>query len=723
MEINKPKTSPKDQVNITVKEHGKPPRGGRLLTFGMRFMDFWTGVTVVPTFVVVLMGLVLFGLVIETKNINCIPQVTILNEDEVCTPRVWNASNIEYHSGHRYYSAIKDINSVPLPPLRGKSMDLCDEKSRPHAKYGYCLPISGRKDSPFCTAADRMDLLNLHSSDSICYASVLHMIMVEVYEELQETGNSPFLAFGSLLGAVRNGSMVPFTEDSDIGFVGKLQRIDILREALWQKGYHMFFLDIWRVCVAPSHPLAGHLYNSSMTIAKNYAVPYLDLYMMRRQNDGNWDMQEFHGSNGRTLPDNKVKPFSQSLDMQSLQAREEKEAAQRERHRKYTADKRAAVKVALGRLREELTSLLTQQQSLLAAHWDRQCQFQQERQERPSSSPIAIGEPSHSEEKAESGTDSSTLIDEYALAVEVGNEIHLEHAALEKWLSKYDIFESLLHRDVPRPANEEYNPYAMPRLLQNDHQHFTSTLESGWKQFAEDEAPFYYEGVGVEICHNFVRAEYPSFLSRHLGFAQQEQILGAMSFFGWSVQRSKTADRQHFHVSKRISCINGVQLADGIANEAWRVFNTPELYEDLHHARVIMCVLQRVDANTSLIMQNIPTVDNSVNRRCLLVVSKIVDRDEGGHQLVGFLVLGVAPHEDMVEQFSSVVQFTHDVSDYFLLHHQVDEHGFEFVEMSLGGHSDYTSEAEANFVFLESVYALFQFERMVLPQVPLVTIE
>ncbi|KAF4316511.1 hypothetical protein G195_010054 [Phytophthora kernoviae 00238/432] len=261
MEINKPKTSPKDQVNITVKEHGKPPRGGRLLTFGMRFMDFWTGVTVVPTFVVVLMGLVLFGLVIETKNINCIPQVTILNEDEVCTPRVWNASNIEYHSGHRYYSAIKDINSVPLPPLRGKSMDLCDEKSRPHAKYGYCLPISGRKDSPFCTAADRMDLLNLHSSDSICYASVLHMIMVEVYEELQETGNSPFLAFGSLL--------------------------------------------------APSHPLAGHLYNSSMTIAKNYAVPYLDLYMMRRQNDGNWDMQEFHGSNGRTLPDNKVKPFSQ----------------------------------------------------------------------------------------------------------------------------------------------------------------------------------------------------------------------------------------------------------------------------------------------------------------------------------------------------------------------------------------------------------------------------
>ncbi|KAG7391939.1 hypothetical protein PHYBOEH_006532 [Phytophthora boehmeriae] len=310
MEASKHKSSPKDEVNIAVKDHDKPHHNGRSIV--MRFMDFWTGVTVVPTFVVVLMGLVVFGLVIETWTINCIPQSTILNEDdEVCTPRVWNASQIEYHSGHRYYSALKDIESVPLPPMRGKRMDLCDENARRHAKYGFCLPISGRKDSPFCTAADRMDLLNLKSTDSLCYASVLHMIMVEVYEELQETGNSPFLAFGSLLGAVRNGSMIPFTEDSDIGFVGKLQNVDILREALWQKGYHMFFMDIWRVCVAPSHPLAGHLYDPRMNVAKNYAVPYLDLYMMRRQSDGNWDMQEFKGSNGRTIPDSKVKPFTQ----------------------------------------------------------------------------------------------------------------------------------------------------------------------------------------------------------------------------------------------------------------------------------------------------------------------------------------------------------------------------------------------------------------------------
>ncbi|KAG7391938.1 hypothetical protein PHYBOEH_006531 [Phytophthora boehmeriae] len=402
-----------------------------------------------------------------------------------------------------------------------------------------------------------------------------------------------------------------------------------------------------------------------------------------------------------------------------MQTREENEAVQRERQRKRMAHKRAAEKFALGRLREELASLLAQQQSLLAAHWDRQLQLQ--RQERPSSSPTAVGEPSHKEEKAESGTDSTPLMNEYALAVEVGNEIHRERAALEKWLSKYDIFESLLDRDVPRSSDEELD--MTPRLLQHGHQHLSSLLGSGWKQFAEDELPFYYEAVDIETCHNFVRGEYSSFLNHHLAFTRPGQILEGTPFFGWNVQRTTTAENQHFHISKRIACINGAELAGGIANEVWRVFNTPDLYGELHHARSVMRVLQHVDANMSVIMLNIPVADNSVSRRSLLLVSKIIDRDEDGRQLVGILVLGMAPHEDMANQFSSAIEFTHDVSGYFLLHHQVDEHGVEFVEMSLGGHSNHSSETEADFVFLETAFALLQFERMVLPQDALVNSE
>ncbi|GMF11041.1 unnamed protein product [Phytophthora lilii] len=267
----------------------KPHRIGvvRRVLLGCR--EFWTGMTVIPTFVLVLIGLMVFGLAMETRIISCMPEVAVLNEEEVCSPTVLNASTIKYHSGHRYYATLKEMDPPVAPTFRGKHAELCD------AQVG----------------TDRTDLLNVHSPKSVCYASVLHMLMVEVYEELLASGNTPLITFGSLLGAVRNGSMIPFTEDTDIGFVGQLNSKDVLQQELWNKGYHMFFMDIWRVCVAPTHPLASRLYDPSLPLTKNFAVPYVDLYMMRRLNDGNWDLQELQGSNGRLMPYNRVEPFSQ----------------------------------------------------------------------------------------------------------------------------------------------------------------------------------------------------------------------------------------------------------------------------------------------------------------------------------------------------------------------------------------------------------------------------
>ncbi|EEY68951.1 uncharacterized protein PITG_05101 [Phytophthora infestans T30-4] len=171
---------------------------------------------------------------------------------------------------------------------------LCNEDARFKAGFNFCLPISGRKDTPFCLAADRSDLLHTRSHKSICYASALHMLLVEVYEELQATGNTPLIIFGSLLGAVRNGSMIPFTEDTDIG-----------------KGYHMFFKGVWRVCVAPTHPLASHLYDPNRPLTGYMGVPYVDLYRMKDLHNGNWDVEELNSKYGRLLPRQNVEPFLQ----------------------------------------------------------------------------------------------------------------------------------------------------------------------------------------------------------------------------------------------------------------------------------------------------------------------------------------------------------------------------------------------------------------------------
>ncbi|ETL30231.1 hypothetical protein F441_17220 [Phytophthora nicotianae CJ01A1] len=269
------------------------------------------GLKEIPIIVLVPIGLVVFGLVMEAHIIACMPERYLLSEDNVCLPKVVRAGSIEYHSGHRFYSILREMDPPAVPTFHGEHTKLCQDKLRYSMKYSYCLPISGRKDTPFCIAGDRTDLLNVRSPKSICYASVLHMLMVDVYEELKATGNTPLITFGSLLGAVRNGSMIPFTEDADIGFVGRLKFKDEVVEALRQKGYHMFFMKIWRVCVAPTHPLAARLYDPNKPLTRNFAVPYVDLYRMKKVNDSLWDIQELVGSNGRFLPGDKVEPLSQ----------------------------------------------------------------------------------------------------------------------------------------------------------------------------------------------------------------------------------------------------------------------------------------------------------------------------------------------------------------------------------------------------------------------------
>ncbi|KAF4316513.1 hypothetical protein BBO99_00006836 [Phytophthora kernoviae] len=248
------------------------------------------GSTVVTTVILLMVGLVAFDISMEmhilSSGLDCFLLANATLEVPTCSPTTVNVSSIEYHSGHR---------------------------ARNNQGYSYCLPISGRKDTSFCTAADRMDLVALPSKENRCYASVLHMLLVEVYEELQASGKSPIIVFGSLLGAVRDASMIPFTEDADIGYSGDLAANNELHLALWRKGYHFFFYDIWRVCVAPTHPLAASLYDPSLPVTASFAVPYVDLYAMEQINNTEWNLEGMKKVNNTRmmLPDDKIRPFAQ----------------------------------------------------------------------------------------------------------------------------------------------------------------------------------------------------------------------------------------------------------------------------------------------------------------------------------------------------------------------------------------------------------------------------
>lgn len=368
------------------------------------------------------------------------------------------------------------------------------------------------------------------------------------------------------------------------------------------------------------------------------------------------------------------------------------------------AQKRAAAKAAVEALHREFDELLEQRQLLLAAHWDHHRQQQ--------TSPTAVGELAPNEEKAEATAPTSLVVDDFTRAVELENALLAERERLQSTLTSFDIFESWLHRDVPRLEDRERNADNVGRRREGEQ----PGVDCGgrWEHFTADEQPFNFEPVDAATCLQFVNEHYPSLLHHHAVFTQQALDWGTDSFLGWQVQRS-TLNGRHFHFSKLIPSGSGRHSVVSIVDEAWTVLHTPSEFQRLFRARVVMRVLQHVDATNSVILQNVPAPDNSVGRRCVLVASKVVHTEEDGQDAVGIVLLGVAPHEDLARAQSPVVQFTHDVSAYLLLRRCVDERGEEFVTMSFGGHGDHRSDAEADFVFLEVAHALFQFEQRVLP--------
>ncbi|KAK1937144.1 hypothetical protein P3T76_009922 [Phytophthora citrophthora] len=286
---------------------------------GQRPKPRFTDSLIFVTLALVVVILLTCGFIIEARILARGPESIFFGIiDLSCSPDVVDLTNVKYHSDNEYYSKLREMTPLHTPVFVGNHTDLC--KNRIHLKrkqlsFNKCLPISGREDPDICSGADRMDLLKKNSSGlTICRASILHLLLVEVYEELQALGKSPVILYGSLLGAVRDKGMIPYTEDADIGYSGRLRVGNDLQRLLWQKGYHLFFQQIWRVCVAPTHPLAVKMYDSSVSTSSDFVVPYLDLYYMnqRDKRSGAWKIEEMNKVNGSNLIlADKVTPFSQ----------------------------------------------------------------------------------------------------------------------------------------------------------------------------------------------------------------------------------------------------------------------------------------------------------------------------------------------------------------------------------------------------------------------------
>lgn len=240
-------------------------------------------------------------------------RATLHAKDGTCSPELLDPKTIPYRSNDAFYSALQsgDVHFPPTVFDRDNASVLCDAVKGATKGWEYCLPVTGRKDVPFCYNSTRDDLLKPLTSETRCFGSALHMLLVDVYEEMKHEKLHPVILYGTLLGAVREGIVIPFTEDADIGYqITGFQTTRPVRANLAKKGYHIFKSGIWRVCIAPNHPLASNLFDAKMSLLRGpEEAPYVDLYEMKHLNRTTWRVAE--ASPTPFMPHDKIEPFSQ----------------------------------------------------------------------------------------------------------------------------------------------------------------------------------------------------------------------------------------------------------------------------------------------------------------------------------------------------------------------------------------------------------------------------
>ena len=137
------------------------------------------------------------------------------------------------------------------------------------------------------------------NSERLAFARVMLLEVVDVVRRhsLRMGSEGPLLAGGSLIGAIRNGEMVPWTEDNDLDISSSLFHSisgnTALRDDLYERGYHVFMDWCGRVCAHAEHPRIRALGNFrecsplQTDIYSQRAHTYVDLYPSGLL-DGGW---------------------------------------------------------------------------------------------------------------------------------------------------------------------------------------------------------------------------------------------------------------------------------------------------------------------------------------------------------------------------------------------------------------------------------------------------
>lgn len=320
----------------------------------------------------------------------------------------------------------------------------------------------------------------------------------------------------------------------------------------------------------------------------------------------------------------------------------------------------------------------------------------------------------------------------YADQVALQERIRRENAALRTRLEAHDRVQVAIMqvadtyddmRDEDPSPNQEARTPSELSLTQARGEH-ASHSSGTWLFFDDDDiAPFYYVPLTQHDCRDLVRLVYDRMLRLYAQFVQRRIPVTELSCFGWTVRRPAHIDSRtlRFQFTKRVRRLGDTM--DGIVNRTWEAFHDPKRFAAIYSTTVVTRVVQRVDEDTTVLLQNSPVATGAVNIRYFNILARMSGLNERGERVVALVKTIVNPGDSQdgapreTERMRDVEWMKRGIS-YLLLTEETDDayvgDGARVIQLHYGCDFECVSDAHARYLMVEVLGIACRWEQMIL---------
>lgn len=318
----------------------------------------------------------------------------------------------------------------------------------------------------------------------------------------------------------------------------------------------------------------------------------------------------------------------------------------------------------------------------------------------------------------------------YADQVAVEERIRRENAALQRQIEAHDKLQAAAAQlaDEYDDMDDSNGSGAAASSASGPNCATTTSGQAGTWLFFDDRdvAPLYYVPLTQGDCRELVRLVYERMLRLYAAFAQRRIPVAELSCFGWTVRRPAEVDARvlRFQFTKRVRRLG--DSMDGIVNRTWEAFHDPARFAAIYSTKVITRVVQRVDADTTVLLQNSPVATGDVNIRYFNILARMAGRNERGERVVALVKTIVNPGEgneggerlrdvEWMKRGISYLLLTEEESEQQQQQQEADgQEQARVIQLHYGCDFECVSDAHARYLMVEVLGIACRWEQMIL---------